>query len=295
MQNRTEKKAVVVGLSGGLGNQMFQYAAGRALSLRIGAPLLIDQTWFFGRKNRCYSLGNFLIQAKVRDSELPVPDVIKSLESRISRKWGKRRMGVELFREPHFHFCPEILRLKNPVYLEGYWQSERYFESIRDVIASDFALQVELPGKCRNIREKIQATNAIGIHVRRGDYVSDPATARVHALCPAEYYERGIDLAASGLAHPHGFVFSDDPDWARANFSLPIPTTFVNINPPEDAHLDLHLMAACRNFVIANSSLSWWAAWLGSEPGKRVVAPKSWFKTCEITTTDLIPMGWMSI
>ena len=163
------------------------------------------------------------------------------------------------------------------------------------MIASDFALQEELPGKCRNIREKIQATDAIGIHVRRVDYVSDPATARVHALCPAEYYERGIDLAASGLAHPHGFVFSDDPDWARANFSLPIPTTFVNINPPEDAHLDLYLMAACRNFVIANSSLSWWAAWLGSEPGKRVVAPKSWFKTCEITTTDLIPMGWMSI
>ena len=98
MQNCTEKKAVVVGLSGGLGNQMFQYAAGRALSIRIGVPLLLDQTWFFGRKNRSYGLEKFLIQAKVWNSELQVPDVLKSLESQISRKWGKRRMGVEIFR-----------------------------------------------------------------------------------------------------------------------------------------------------------------------------------------------------
>ncbi len=287
--------AVTVGLSGGLGNQMFQYAAGRALSLRLGAPLVLDSTWFPGHKNRPYGLGNFLIQAKVQSCELPVPDVLKSLESRISRKWGRTRMGVEIFREPHFHFSSKFLELKNPVYLEGYWQSERYFDTCRDVIASDFELRDELPRACLGIRDEILSTDAVGIHIRRGDYVSDPATARVHELCPPDYYAKGVALATSGLARPHGFVFSDDPVWARANFSAQIPTTFVDVNPPGDVHFDLHLMAACRNFVIANSSLSWWAAWLGGPPDKRVVAPQNWFKAPGKNTADLIPSGWLRI
>lgn len=294
-QAQAMSRAVTVGLSGGLGNQMFQYAAGRALSLRLGAPLLLDNAWFLGRKDRAYGLGNFLIQASIRDSDVPGPDVVKSLESRVSRKWGRKRMGVEIFREPHFQFSPEFLELKSPVYLEGYWQSERYFDSCREVIASDFALRGELPRACLDIRDEILATDAIGIHIRRGDYVSDPATARVHELCPPEYYVRGLALAVSGLARPHGFVFSDDPDWARANFSAPIPTTFVDVNSPGDACWDLHLMAACRNFVIANSSLSWWAAWLGGSPDKRVVAPQNWFKPPGKNTADLIPESWIKV
>ncbi len=288
-------QAVTVGLSGGLGNQMFQYAAGRSLAIRLGAPLRLDNTWFLCRKARSYALGNFAVQATIQSCELPVPDVLKSLESRLVRKWGATRMGVPIFREPHFHFCPAFAELESPVYLEGYWQSERYFESCRDQIASDFTLREKVPEKCLDILRTISSTDSICIHIRRGDYVSDPATARVHEICSPDYYRRGVALAASGEADPHGFVFSDDPDWARRHFSAPFPTTIVDLNGPHEAHWDLHLMSACRHFVIANSSLSWWAAWLGRSPEKRVVAPQSWFKTPGRTIADLIPGGWVQV
>ena len=145
------------------------------------------------------------------------------------------------------------------------------------------------------MREQIRVCEAICVHIRRGDYVSDPATARVHELCPPAYYRKGLALAASRLARPKAFVFSDDPNWVRANFSAPVPMTVVDINAPGDACWDLSLMAACRSFVIANSSLSWWAAWLGSAPEKRVIAPESWFKDPGKNTDDLIPAGWARI
>lgn len=287
--------AVTVGLSGGLGNQMFQYAAGRSLAIRLDAPLRLDNTWFLCRKARSYALGNFAVQATIQSSELPVPEFLKSLESRIARRWGKRRMGVEIFREPHFHFSSAFLHLKSPVFLEGYWQSERYFDSCREVIASDFALRGTMPEPCADMVEQIRAIDAICVHIRRGDYVSDPVAARVHELCPPDYYQRGLALAASELTNPHGFVFSDDPSWARQHFHAPFPLTIVDLNGPQDAHWDLHLMSACQNFVIANSSLSWWAAWLGGSPQKLVVAPQSWFKGSGKNMTDLIPAGWVQI
>lgn len=295
MQNCTEKKAVVVGLSGGLGNQMFQYAAGRALSIRIGVPLLLDQTWFFGRKNRSYGLEKFLIQAKVWNSELQVPDVLKSLESQISRKWGKRRMGVEIFREPHFHFCPEILQLKKPVYLEGYWQSELYFSECRDVLLREFSLWDRTSEACCDLADRIASTEAVCVHVRRGDYVSNRLAAEVHGLCTMEYYKRGLSLITQGLTNPHCFVFSDDPDWVRSHFVSEFPVTVVDVNTTANAQWDLDLMSLCKRFVIANSSLSWWGAWLGTDPAKRVVAPVRWFRNSRNDTRDLMPRSWMRL
>lgn len=286
---------MVVGLSGGLGNQMFQYATGRSLAQRLGASLRLDISWFLSRGKRPYALKNLAIHAELQAPDLKLPELVQSLKNRISRKWAKKRMGVEIFREPHFQFCPAFLALKKPVYLEGYWQSERYFESCRDLIASEFALRQRMPANCRAILERIQATDAIGIHVRRGDYVGDPVNARVHGTCSLEYYRAGLGIAATGLDQPHGFVFSDEPEWVRKHFSAPFPTTVVDVNGSEEAHRDLHLMAACRNFVIANSSFSWWAAWLGRRPGKRVVAPRRWFKNGKVNTSDLIPAEWMRI
>jgi len=286
---------VVVGLTGGLGNQMFQYAAGRSLALRLGTQLSLDISWFLCRKERQFALDKLSIQADIHASRLRMPDLVKSLESRISRKWAKKRMGLEIHREPHFHFCPKVLAVKHPVYLEGYWQSERYFDFCRDVIASDFALQEKLPEKCRSMLEQIQAADAIGIHVRRGDYVSDPATTRVHGPCSPDYYRISLEMVATGLDQPHGFVFSDDVEWVRNHFCAPFPITVVDVNRAKEAYWDLHLMAACRHFVIANSSFSWWAAWLGRRPGKRVVAPRRWFQKEDLNTSDLIPADWMRI
>jgi len=288
-------QAVIVGLSGGLGNQMFQYAAGRALSLRLQVPLRLDLSWYANRKDRKYALADFAIHAEIAACPLPVPPLLQGLESRVSRRWSRNRSGVPIFREPHFHFSPAFSELVRPVYLEGYWQSERYFDSYRDVIAADFTLPGELPQRCLPVQEEIRAKDAICLHVRRGDYVSNPITASVHELCSLEYYQQGASLVAGGLSNVHGFVFSDDPVWAREHFRVPFPTTVVEVNGPDEAQWDLHLMASCKRFVIANSSLSWWAAWLGSSPDKRVVAPVKWFKTDGRSTIDLIPADWTRI
>ena len=285
-------QAVTVGLSGGLGNQMFQYAAGRALALKLGGPLCLDLSWFLWSKSRRYSLGAFAIAAGVSQPPLRLPDWAKAFESRISRKWGRKRMGARIYREPHFHFAPGFLDISGPVYLEGYWQSERYFSSCREVVRRDFSLREAVPAKCRPVLEQIQTSEAVCLHVRRGDYA---AASGVHELCSLDYYRRGMDRIAEVARRPHAFIFSDDPIWVRENLTPSMPATVVDVNGPQEAQWDLNLMAACRHFIIANSSLSWWAAWLGASPDKRIVAPKKWFKVAGRSTGDLIPSEWQRI
>ena len=294
MQNHVIN-AVTVGLSGGLGNQMFQYAAGRALSLRLGVPLHLDLSWFFGRKDRRYALAPFAISGVPRKRNLLLPNLLKSWESKVARRYATKRMGVPIFRERHFHFDSAFKRLSAPVYLEGYWQSELYFLETRDALLREFSLREHPPEACLLLAERIASNEAICVHVRRGDYVSDRVTAGVHGLCTMEYYEQAIPLAAQGLENPHCFVFSDDPAWVRSHFVSEIPMTVVDANSATEAHWDLHLMSQCRHFVIANSSLSWWGAWLCAEATKRVVAPARWFQSSRNDTRDLIPESWRKV
>jgi len=286
-------RPVVVGLSGGLGNQMFQYAAGRALAVRLGVPLVLDLSWFCGQKKRQFALSPFRIVAELRSQCSWLPCQGQALVSRISRRWAQRILGVPVLREPHFHYTPEFAVQRGGVFLEGYWQSERYFEEIRFLLQADFALRAQLPPSCDALREAIAACDSICVHVRRGDYLSNPVAARTHGTCAEDYYRAGVHELALELERPHCFVFSDDPAWVRHSLALDCDMTVVDLNGPDDAHLDLTLMAACRHFLIANSSLSWWGAWLGQHPGKRVVAPARWFLTQDKDTRDLLPKSWL--
>lgn len=287
-----QQQPVVVGLSGGLGNQMFQYAAGRALAARIGAPLVLDLAWFSDQSERQFALSPFRIEA-VQHSQYPwLPPRGRALASRLSRRCMPRIMGVPVWREPHFQFTSDFASLPGPVFLEGYWQSERYFWEVRSLLLQEFVLRESLPPVCAKFHKEIRECDAICVHVRRGDYLSNPVAAKVHGTCSENYYYAGVGELCQGLAQPHCFVFSDDPAWARASLALDCPMTVVDVNGPLDAHLDLALMAACRHFLIANSSLSWWGAWLGERPGKKVIAPKQWFLTSDKDTRDLLPESW---
>lgn len=286
------EKAVVVGLSGGLGNQMFQYAAGRALSLRLSLPLGLDTSWFLGRTDRHYALAPFNIVGEAYIGAGILPDIVRYYESRLSRRWAVRRMGAPIFREPHFHFDPAFEQIEESVFLEGYWQSERYFLSSRKVLLQDFSLTGRIPQSCQSLLGQIGESQSICVHVRRGDYLSNPAAAKAHGTCAIAYYQRGVEALSQVLSQPHCFIFSDDPEWVWQSLSLSCPSTVVDANSTADAHWDLFLMAACNHFVIANSSLSWWGAWMGSAPDKRVIAPERWFLTNEKDTQDLIPSNW---
>jgi hypothetical protein len=182
--------------------------------------------------------------------------------------------------------------LPGPVFLEGYWQSERYFREIRSLLLKEFSLRDSLPPACSGLLRDIDDCDAICVHVRRGDYLSNPVAVRVHGICSMDYYHAGVRELSQGLGRPRCFVFSDDPAWVRSSLTFDCPMTVVDINGPKDAHLDLALMAACDHFLIANSSLSWWGAWLGKYEDKKVIAPERWFLTQDIDTGDLLPESW---
>lgn len=288
---------VIVRLAGGMGNQMFQYAIGRALSIRNNTVLgldihdLLDRNPRPGFTFRDYDLDIFSIQAEI------IP------QSKLSwryRSWGKsiflnkirRALFVGRGKEKGFVFNPEILELGPDSYLDGYWQSYKYFESIADTIRKDFTLKNPLPENIKALKIEIESRNSVCVHVRRGDYVGNS----FHETVSKDYYDQALSLVSQKTNIEHVYVFSDDIEWCKKNLSLTQPVTFVGEEyAGERASGHLELMRSCKHFIIANSSFSWWAAWLAANPGKIVIAPKNWFGSDSIDTSHRIPEGWIRI
>ncbi len=265
---------IVVKLKGGLGNQMFQYAAGRALAIRAGTELLLDANTYSQSYNREFGLDKFCIKARIAtDQDLaPWP------------KWQRKpsewlqRLGIRTrrYRELKLGFDPKWPSLGDDLYIEGYFQSEKYFSEIKDVLVSDFQLKAQLSAENQRIADQIKNSESVMIHVRRGDYVSSPKAAEKHGACGIEYYRHAIEKIESSVDSPQFFIFSDDLDWVRENIPLPGDPVYVdgNQHTPE---VDIGLMALGKHFVIANSSFSWWGAWLSCADDNVVVSPAPWF------------------
>lgn len=291
---------IVVRLCGGIGNQMFQYAAGRALSLRLGVELELDISWFdevSGSASRQYGLDVFSIPAvciEPRDMTHFAPGRNGSFLQRIRSRFGISGTRIE---EPCFHYWAGFERLEDNVLLVGYWQSERYFKHIRNLLLEDFAIKDPLAGKDLEFAKEIKATDSVSLHIRRGDYVTNAQTNSVHGTCSPAYYTQAIKQIVARVAAPHFFVFSDDPEWARQNIKDPHPMTYVTHNDASKNYGDLRLMSLCKHNIIANSTFSWWGAWLNRNPDKVVVAPERWFADEEKNrqTVDLIPGGWIRL
>lgn len=279
---------------GGLGNQMFQYAAARCVALRNEAELSLDLSWFETAHDRQFALLPFRIQASTYVEKADGAGRPAWLR-RMVRRMVRHRATMPIYREPHFHFSQDVLQLKSPIRMTGYFQSEKYFLDHANVIRREFSLAKPPAPATAAILDLIENSDAICLHVRRGDYVSDKRTSAYHGVCSLDYYAKGLGIVSEMLQKPRCFVFSDDPDWARKNLRTGFPTEIVDIHSTADAHEDLRLMMACKRFVIANSSLSWWAAWLGSAAEKRVVAPLEWFASSKNETRDLVPADWIRI
>lgn len=248
---------------GGIGNQMFQYAAARAVAERTDQEIKLDISAYKQNNLRHYSLSHF----NIRENFAELKDFF----------W------LKLYKEPHFEFDPQTLNIGKDVYMQGYFQSEKYFKDIEGLIRKDFTFRGD-------VRRKIQDANSVNVHIRRGDYVSNPKTNVHHGICPMGYYRKAISLIANRIKDPHFFVFSDDINWAKDNFHFEYPITFVAGN--EDWE-DMQLMTHCKHHIIANSAFSWWGAWLSPFPEKTIIAPKKWFNKANLGTKDLIPNGWI--
>jgi hypothetical protein len=193
--------------------------------------------------------------------------------------------------EPDFAYWPGFEALRDGAYLDGYWQSERYFGAIAAAVRAEFALRRPPEGENARLLDAIRRAEAVGIHVRRGDYVNDAHTAGYHGAAPAEYYAAAVARLHALVAAPDFFVFSDDPAWAERHMRVDEATVIVGHNDAEHDGEDLRLMSACRHHIIANSTFSWWAAWLGERPGQHVVAPRRWFRAGP-DARDLVPARW---
>ncbi|WP_394560341.1 alpha-1,2-fucosyltransferase [Aquipseudomonas alcaligenes] len=294
---------IIVGLQGGLGNQLFQYAAGRALSEAWDLPLTLDTKWFDavigmpGVTPRTYALAPFGLDARTQSVGLPISysGRIWRLINPLSTLLGRMTSAPRVVQEQSFRFAADAFGEKGPVWLSGYWQSWRYFDSIASRLRTELATPGTLSQQSEQVLAQIRtASAAVCLHIRRGDYVTNPGAASFHGTCSVTYYEDAL-RSMHFDSEPTCFVFSDDLDWARENLRLPYPAVWVDANGPDDAHQDLWLMAACRHFVIANSSLSWWGAWLGCAPDKQVVAPKQWFTDASRDTSDLLCPEWKQL
>jgi len=294
---------------GGLGNQMFQYAAALALARRLDAPLRIDASGYRLYRMRSFQLDKLTIPAEYLPSEhakplLPArPSATLDLAERMLRRLGRTvsfsRKGI--YREPHFHVDQRFFSLKPPVALHGYFQSERYFASVADELRGHFRPAMQFAPEAAGVADMIaRAPCPISVHVRRGDYLTAPDAARTHGTLDAAYYRRAIDiLAARQDRNFTVFLFSDAPDEAAGLLDfLPAGKLVVVRGDPAQPWDGMALMARCRYHVVANSSFSWWGAWLDPKPDKVVIAPRAWFSPDELrtkNTCDLCPEQWILV
>jgi len=292
---------IIVRLQGGLGNQMFQYAIGRRLSLHHNTELKLDLTALLDRTPRenvvyrNFELGAFDIQATVAPQSALKKYKWKDSKNRVYRRanYILRYPIQRLVKEKHFHFDEQAIRAPRNAYLTGYWQSYRYFQDIEEIIRSDFAFTEQMKLRYRSLSERAASSNSICLNVRRGDFVSNPAISKTHGVCEIDYFYRALDFVKARFQEPEILVFSDDIDWCRKNLGFGCPTLFMDFEG--NSYEYLYLMSSCRHFIIPNSTFGWWAAWLSESPNKIVVVPKEWFTNPEIITSDLIPDKWHRI
>ena len=291
---------VIVQLNGGLGNQMFQYAVGRAIAHRNQAELCLDKAILKRSYSRPYQLECF----QIRDIEIHGDDIKHIRGEDISatrnileylREQIKPRYKRKVFKEQSKMYDPEIEKVKPPVYLVGYWQSEKYFCNISAHIRREFTLKDKLSEEKQGIVRRIKSSNAVSIHIRRGDYVSNPVSARRHGALPLEYYLSAAKLTATRIDEPEFFVFSDDILWAKEKLRLPYPMTYVSDREGLSDGEELYLISLCRFHIIANSSFSWWGAWLSDYTDKFVFAPRQWFADPSVKEHDTVPDEWIQI
>jgi hypothetical protein len=290
------KPAIIIRLTGGLGNQMFQYAFGRALALRCGCELKLDisaytTAVFANATPRTFMLDCFpCMMATIAEDR-------ETLSIRILQHKGRRHPVYTYIAEPHFSYCPEIQNTTVPAYLAGYWQDEHYFAEIENIVRQDFAFPPLPEGEACELGKRLRCNpQSLAVHIRRGDYVENTVINSVHGCCSAEYYRNALVEIAKVCKEPEIFIFTDEPEWARTHFDAQGFKATVADFPAFEASPwhDMHLMSLCHHHIIANSSFSWWGAWLGAKDGV-VVAPKRWFAAQDRAHDNPAAAGWMCV
>jgi hypothetical protein len=286
---------IKIKLMGGLGNQMFQYSFGLSIAKQNSTKLLLDTTYLLDRTPRAnfvfrdYDLDIFKLDSNIYLGTINEQPIIieKILNNLLPSKYKS------YYKEKHFEFNNQTKNLRNPnLYLEGYWQSPKYFAESENEIKKSFVYNIDFDDSIMQMRDKILSEDSICINVRRGDFVNND----FHGTMGLNYYLDAINYLKLNLnANFKIYVFSDDIKWCEQNLKFNYATEFVNHSYKGYKFSSyLYLMQSCKYFIIPNSSFAWWAAFLSDYSNKIVIAPKKWFNN-DIDTSDLIPNSWIRI
>lgn len=291
----------IVSIMGGLGNQLFQYSLGTYIALVLGRPVVFNGDALAHYKDRALELNRIGLEtawAEVAEIRAQLGPLLSPMGGRrlAASRYGRFIRHDRFITDEHGLTDGVIARLRagEGLYFHGYWQSAKIVAAVTPVLWDRFSFP-DMTAQEAVWRARIDSSNAIAIHLRRGDYASNPKAARHHGVLPVDYYRRAADLLASRVADPVFYIFSDDLAYARSQLAdaLPGPAHVVETGSPH-AWSDLDLMSHCRHNIIANSTYSWWSAWLNKNPDKLVVCPAPWYAD-QSPTGDLIPAAWLQV
>jgi hypothetical protein len=280
---------IITRFYGGLGNQMFQYAVSLAVLKKYKANFYLDLSHYSKKidvQPRQFLLDHFFSNKNYKYI------LKKSFIISFLTRFNFFKAGFLVKEKKDFTFDQSLLEKQPPFILDGYWQSYKYFESIKLDLQRLFLTPKGLNKANKEMLKKISRTRSVCIHIRRGDYVSNSRTNSFHGVLTKSYYKNALKVIKKSVPNAHFFIFSDDIEWVRLNPLPHIPFTIVDINDESKPWFDLWLMGHCKYFIIANSSLSWWAAYLAKYKHKIVIAPTYWLRHLKSEDTDLIPPEW---
>lgn len=272
---------IVIKLIGGLGNQMFQYATAKALALEKKQNLFLNAQAFEKYTLHKYGLHHFSIKQtnyqKLRRLKLKLFSLVFSKNT---------------FNEKDFNYNPELAKITgNLIFLDGYFQCEKYFIKHEKQIRADFEITSPLKQKTKDTINLMKSVDSVSIHIRRGDYLLH----EMHNTDKEKYYIQAMQIIESKITHPVYFLFSDDMEWVKANFKTNHIAHYIDFNNADTNYEDIKLMSSCKHNIIANSSFSWWGAWLNSNPNKIVIAPQKWFNDEVLNYQDVVPKSWIKL
>jgi hypothetical protein len=282
---------------GGLGNQLFQYAAAKHLSVLNNAELYFD-TSFFNTKTedttpRKFELDVFHIKYKLATDEML--NHFHGCEFNSTERVLTKLLSFGKFKKYKFNeygFDEHFLALKGNYYVRGFFQSEKYFSAIKSIIREELIIEQEhLPADVLLVNQIKNTANAVSIHIRRGDYIRNLTSMDAHGICSKDYYVKSIKLLREKLGEDlHFYIFTDDPTWVRNEMNWEIDSTIVSDKKPIE---DFYLMSLCNHNIIANSTFSWWAAWLNENENKSIIVPKQWTNMLQTEKIELAPKNWI--
>lgn len=288
---------ITVKLAGGLGNQMFQYAIGRHISIKYNTKLSLDLSFLLNRGYgdkfvyRDYYLDIFNVTADKIVEKLPW---YKTINNKFAERFRINFPGIRV--ESHFQSDARNLECGPDCYLSGYWQSPKYFSEIAETIRKDFVFVKSVKPSSRGLMDRIKNTNAVCLNVRRSDYVGNS----LHDVCDLKYYHSALDLLSEKVGERTVFVFSDDIEWCEKNLKIPGEHLYVG---HEHAHTTdfknfdayIYMMTHCKHYIIPNSTFAWWAVWLNNTDDKVVIAPSRWFNDENIDAEELYDPAWIRL